>query len=42
MRPENVPAAAALLAGYGPEFEAMEDQASDAVREIQRLVMSLS
>ena len=42
MRPENVPAAGALLAAYGPEFEAMEDQASEAVREIQRLVMSLN
>jgi hypothetical protein len=42
MRPQNVPAAAALLAAYGPEFEAMEDQASDAVGEIQRLVTALN
>ena len=42
MYPEKVPGAAALLAAYGPEFETMEDQASEAVKEIKRLVTVLN
>lgn len=41
MYPDKVPAAAALLAEYGPEFDAMEDRASEAAREIRDLVGEL-
>ncbi len=41
MYPENIPAAAALLAEYGPGFEKMEDKASDAIKEIRGLVSDL-
>jgi hypothetical protein len=41
MLPENVPRAAALLAEYGPEFEKMEECASDAAKETRDLVTEL-
>ena len=41
MFPQNVPNAAALLAEYGPEFERMEERASEAAREIRDLVKEL-
>ena len=41
MHPENVPNAAALLAGYGPEFERTEEQAAQAVKDIRELVEEL-
>jgi hypothetical protein len=41
MHPENVAAAAALLAEYGPEFERMEEQAAQAVKDIRELVKEL-
>jgi hypothetical protein len=37
MHSDNVPAAAALLAEYGPEFEQMEEQAAAAVKETRAL-----
>ena len=41
MYPERVPDAAALLAEYGPEFEKMEERASEAVKDIRELVKEL-
>lgn len=41
MFPQNVPNAAALLAEYGPEFERMEERASEAAREVRDLVKEL-
>lgn len=41
MYPENVPKAASLLSQYSPQFEMMEEQASDAVKEISKLVQAL-
>lgn len=41
MHPENVPNAAALLAEYGPEFERIEEQAAEAVKDIRELVKEL-
>ncbi len=42
MYPEKVPDAAALLAEYGPEFEKMEEQSVEAVKDIRELVKELS
>jgi len=41
MYPENIPAAAALLAEYGPHFQKMEDRATEAVKAIRELVQEL-
>jgi hypothetical protein len=41
MYPQNVPKAAVLLAEYGPEFERMEERASEAVKETRDLVKEL-
>jgi hypothetical protein len=41
MKPANVPVAAALLTEYRPEFEAMEEQASEAVKQIRELARDL-
>ena len=41
MHSDNVPAAAALLAEYGPEFEQMEEQAGAAVKETRALAAEL-
>ena len=41
MFPKNVPNAAALLSEYGPEFEKMEERASEAVKEASDLVKEL-
>lgn len=41
MYPEKVPNAAALLAEYGSEFESMEEQAAEAVKEIREVVKAL-
>lgn len=41
MHPENVPQAAVLLAKYGQEFERMEEQAAQAVKEIRELISEL-
>jgi hypothetical protein len=41
MFPQNVPQAAALLAEYGPEFEKMEERASEAVKDTRDLVQEL-
>lgn len=41
MYPQNVPNAAALLAEYGPEFERMEERATEAAKEIRDLARDL-
>lgn len=41
MYPDRVPDAAAALADYGPEFEKMEERASEAVKDIRELVKEL-
>ncbi|RII31534.1 MAG: hypothetical protein CXR30_01585 [Geobacter sp.] len=41
MYPQNVPDAAALLAEYGPEFERMEERATEAAMEIRDLAKDL-
>ena len=41
MFPKNIPNAAALLSEYGPEFEKMEESASEAVKEARDLVKEL-
>lgn len=41
MYPDNIPAAAALLAELGPEFEKMEEQAAEALSEVQSLAKEL-
>lgn len=41
MYPENVPAAAALLADYGPHFQKMEDQATEVATDIRKVVQEL-
>ena len=41
MYPERVPDAAVLLVEYGPEFEKMEERASEAVKDIRELVEEL-
>lgn len=41
MYPEKIPEACALLAEYGPEFEKMEELATEAVKDIREVVKDL-
>ena len=42
MYPENIPAAAAVLADLGPEFEKMEEKAAEGIREVTLLTRELA